>query len=204
MFCFRMEGGLLGVEVGDQAGDGAATVADAVLVLGRHLGESAAITLDGLEYAVVAEATSAVALGEDDALDLSLEQVHLIALQQDDGGVETGGAIVDSIEFFQHLVDVGLAVVTRPGIACRVHPRLATQGVNLQPRVVAEAVITVVFLDVTGFDLGITLDIVGSFGNILVTTYVGQTEHLVTVAEHLPQLLQLVGVVGSKNYLLHL
>lgn len=56
-----------------QAGDSTATVTDAVLILGRHLGEGTTVTLNRLEDAVIAKASSAVALGENNTLDLTLE-----------------------------------------------------------------------------------------------------------------------------------
>ena len=71
---------LVAVQVLHQASHRAATVTDAVLVLWRHLGKGAAISLDGLENAVVAKAARAMALGEDHTLDLALKHVHLIAL----------------------------------------------------------------------------------------------------------------------------
>ena len=98
-----------------------------------------------------------MALGENNALDLTLKHVHLVALQQSNGGAETGGAVVDSIEFFQHFINVGLAIMARTGIACRVHTGFAAQGIDFQSRVVAEAVIAVMLLDVAGLHLGIAL-----------------------------------------------
>ena len=94
--------------------------------------------------------------------------------------------------------------MARTGIACRVYARLSIERINLQSRVVTEAVIAIMFLDKTGLHLGIFLDEMASFGNILVTTDVGETQNLVGVTQHLPQLLQLVCIVGSKNNLLHL
>ena len=191
-------------QVFHEAGDSAAAVADAVLVLGRHLGKGTAVTLDGLENAVVAEATRAVALGKDNALDLSLEQVHLVTLQQGYSGAETSRAIADSIEFFQHFVNIGLAVMTWSGITCRVNSRLTIKGINFQSSVVAEAVITVMLLDIAGLHLGIFLDGMAGFGNILMASDVGQTQNFIGIAQHLTQLLQLVCIVGGKNNLLHL
>ena len=93
--------------------------------------------------------------------------------------------------------------MTRSGIACRVHAWFSAQCVNLKSRVVAETVITIFFLDKTGLDLGIFLDEMASFWNIFVTTDVSETQHFVTVPDHLPQLLQLVRIVSRKNNLLH-
>ena len=93
--------------------------------------------------------------------------------------------------------------MTWTGITCRVHSRLSAQGVNLQTRVVTEAVIAVIFLDITSLDLGIFLDEMASFWYILMTADVGETQHFIAVANHLPQLLQLVCIVGRKNNLLH-
>ena len=109
-----------------QSGNGTTSVADAILVLRGHLGKSAAVPFHGLEDAVITETSRAVALGEDNTLDLALEHVHLIALQQSNGGAETCRALGHSLQLVEHLVDVGLAVVTRPGITRRVHARFAT------------------------------------------------------------------------------
>ena len=94
--------------------------------------------------------------------------------------------------------------MARTGIACRVHTGFAAQGIDFQSRVVAEAVIAVMLLDVAGLHLGIALDDVGSFGDILVAAYIGQTKHFIQVANHLAEFLQLVDIIGSKNYLLHI
>ena len=109
---------LMAIEKGNQAGHGTATVADAVLVLRQHLCKGAAVTLNRLENAVVAEASSAVTLGENDALDLAFKQMHFIALQQDYSSAKTSGALAHTLQLGQHFVDVGLAVMSRTSIAC--------------------------------------------------------------------------------------
>ena len=184
-------------------GYSATAMANAVLVLGRHLGKGAAITLNRLENAIVAEASCTVTFSEDDALDLSLEHVHLVTLQQSDSSAESGSAIVDSIEFFQHFINVCLTVMTWSSIACRIDTRLTIQGINFQSRVITEAVIAIMFLDITGLHTGIFFDEIGSFWDILMASDVGKAQYFVTVAQHLPQLLQLVGIVGRKDNFLH-
>ena len=106
-------------------------------------------------------------LGKDNTLDLTLKHVHLITLQQGDGGAETGRAFGHAGKFPEHLVDVGLTVVTWAGISCRVNARFTVKGINFQASVVAETVITVMLLDIACLHLGIALDVVGSLGDIL-------------------------------------
>ena len=107
---------LLTVEKFHQAGDSTATVADAVLFLRRHLGKSAAVTLERLENAIVAKTTLSTALGKNHTLDLAFEHVHFIALQQSNGGAETGSPLGNAQHPEKHLIDIGLAVMAR---ACK-------------------------------------------------------------------------------------
>ena len=93
--------------------------------------------------------------------------------------------------------------MTWSGIACRIDTRFTIQGINFQSRVIAEAIIAVMFLDITGLHTGIFFDEIGSFWDILMASDVGKAQYFVTVAQHLTQLLQLVGIVGCKDNFLH-
>ena len=70
---------------------------------------------------------------------------------------------------------IGLAVVVCAlGVARAVDSRLATQGIDLQSRIVGKAVVAIVVEDVLGFGETILLQRSPVFGNILVATDVGQ------------------------------
>ena len=156
-------------------------------------------------------------LGENHTLDLAVKELHLLKPQRELGGVvlltlnernhraEAGCALLHGhiLHFTQHTVDVAVAVVRHAAIACRVHTGSATQRVNLQSRVVAEAVVAIMVGHIARLHLGITLQGVGRFGYILMAANVVQTQYLNLVAHYLAQFLQLMGIIGSKNYLFH-
>ena len=129
--------------------------------------------------------------------------MHLVALQQDDGGAEAGSAFGNPFELAEHLVDVGFAVMARTGIACRMYTRLAVERINLKSRVVAETVVAVMLLDIQRLHAGIAFDSGCCFRDILMTTDVGQSKHLIYITQHLAQLLQFVRIIGRKDNLLH-
>ena len=144
-----------------------------------------------------------MALGEDAAIHTTLKQMLLAVLDQADDSAEVGGALLQGHigHQTQHLVDVALAVVSHAAIACAHHTRLAAQGINLKTRVVAEAVVAIMLLDILGLETRVALDGGGCLGNLLVTVDVGQAQHLVVAAHDLAQFLQLMGIVGSEYYL---
>ena len=60
------------------------------------------------------------------------------------------------------------------GVARAVDSRLATQGIDLQSRIVGKAVVAIVVEDVLGFGETVLLQRNTILGNVLVATDVGQ------------------------------
>ena len=86
------------------------------------------------------------------------------------------------------------------GIARTVDAGFATKGVDFQSRVIGEAAHVVVVNNVLCFLQGVLLQCVVILWNILMTANVAQRENLMLLAENLPNLIQLVLVVGCKYY----
>ena len=190
---------ILLVEKFDQAGHGTATVANAVLFFGRHLGKCTAVTFNWLENTVIAESSCTVAFGKDNSLDLALKQVHFLTLQQGYSRAETGCTLGYPLKFLQYLIDVGLAIMPWSGIARRVNTGFTIQGINLKSGIVAKAVITIMLLDIKCLHFGISFDKIGGFGYIFMATNVGKTKYFVAFTYHLTQFLELVRIVRRKN-----
>ena len=59
-------------------------------------------------------------------------------------------------------------------------------------------------LDIAGFDFGIAPERVGSFGNIVVTSYIVERHHVPFIAHNPAYLFELMGIVCGEYYIARL
>lgn len=159
----------------------AAAVADAVLGGGIHLREGLVVAV-GEEHRVVAEAVGAALLGEDDAVHAALEEVLLAVQDQGDHGLETGPAVLHAAHLREELADVVLVGAALAGVTGGIDARLSVQCLDLQSRVVGEAVAMVVLHDVLGFLQSVAFQRVGGLRDVGAAEF-GQVEDVVIRAE---------------------
>ena len=170
-------------------------MADAVFLLGAHFGEGEA-GFFGRKHGVVAEAVGASGLCDDIAFDDALKETFAFALNQTDDRAEAGAPVRLALEALQQQPDVGTAVVAVAvtvdgGETCGVDAGLSAESVHFKPRVVGKTVHAVVLMHVAGFLAGVALKGVARFGNVFVTTYVGEPFHDELFSQNLTNLAQL-------------
>ena len=90
-----------------------------------------------------------------------------------------------------------------PCEARRVDPRCSIKSLDLEPRIIGEAIEPVALPDVTRLDESIALQGIGSLRDLLVTPDVSETDHLQTPREEGTDLLQLMGIIARKYQLFH-
>ncbi len=91
------------------------------------------------------------------------------------------------------------ALTVGTGVVCGTHAGFTIQGVNLQAGVLAEAVLSVVIEHVVGLDAGVTFEGVGRFGDGFGTPDILQAAEGVAVTQLLPDLGDLMEVVGCED-----
>ena len=90
-----------------------------------------------------------------------------------------------------------------PCEARRVDPRCSVKSLDLEPRIIGEAIESVALPDVTRLDESITLQGIGSLRDLLMTPDVSETDHLQTSREEGTDLLQLMSIIARKYQLFH-
>lgn len=97
----------------------------------------------------------------------------------------------------------GIIAVTA-GITCAEHPRSTPERIDFKPGIVGKTIVAITFLHPPRFLKGILLESRTSLGDIIVTPDVGKRKDRETPAENLSDLGELMAVVCSENYLIHL
>ncbi len=178
-------------------------MADGVLLLGGHVRKGAGVAL-GREQGVVAEAFGPGPLEGDRAPARAFDEVLLAAAKEANGRSELGGACfggsgANAVELGEELCHVGFGVAVGAGVTCAQHAGRPFEGLDLQARVVREAIEPVVGDHVAGFELGIALKGRSILDDFLVAADVGQALDAVPVAEHFLEFAHLVGVVRGEH-----
>ena len=143
-------------------------MADGVFYFVAQLGKGLVVAI-GLEDGVVAEALGAPLLLGDLAVATAFEVIGFAVEVQRNAGAEGRLAVGLPLHGSQHLVDVVLVGAMLTGITCRIDTWGTVQGFHLEARVICEAVHVVLVRDEVRLDLGVALDGVGVFDDILVT-----------------------------------
>ena len=93
--------------------------------------------------------------------------------------------------------------MSRSGISGRIYSGGTAESVDHETGVVGKAVISIALLDITGLHKGISLECVGSLGNVVMASYLRERQYLEPVADDAAQLGELMVIVGGKYYFLH-
>ena len=150
---------------------------NSVFLLATHLGKSPVAALR-IEQRIVAEASLAVLLGGNRASNDSLKEILLSIQNQRYGRSELRCAILCAAESLQQKTLVGLIVVAIGRITCRAYPRLATQSINLQTRIIGKAIEPRAGVDIARLRERITLERRLILGNILRNAALTQRHNL--------------------------
>ncbi len=169
-----------------------------VLLLGTHLGEGA-VEAVGDKQRIVPEAAAAGRAFGYASLDDTLEEVLLAALDERYDRAETRTAVVAARKLRQQTSVVGLEVVAVGGITRRMNARRTAQSLDLQARVVGEAVAAGAVVYVVRLLRGVALQRGLLLGYIFGYAALARCGEAESVAQHGLDLRELVGVVGCKN-----
>ena len=191
------------MEIAGEALDSTSAVAHRILLLTTQLGESLLASL-GTEDGVIAEAMFTGALERDLAIDCTLEEVRPVFVDESDDGAEAGTTWSrHPLETLQKESNILFEGSMLPCEACGVDSRSSVKSLDLEPRIIGEAIESVALPDVTCLDESISLQGIGSLRDLLVTPDVSETDHLQTPREEGTDLLQLMGIIARKYQLFH-
>lgn len=191
------------MEIAGEALDSTSAVAHRILLLTTQLGESLPASLR-TEDGVIAEAMVTGALERDLAIDCALEEVRPVFVDKGDDGTEAsttwGRYTLETLQKEGYILFEGSML---PCEARRVDPRCSVKSLDLEPRIIGEAIEPVALPDVTRLDESITLQGIGGLRDLLMTPDVSETDHLQTSREEGTDLLQLMGIIARKYQLFH-
>lgn len=191
------------MEIAGEALDSTSAVAHRILLLTTQLGESLLASLR-TEDGVIAEAMVTGALERDLAIDCALEEVRPVFVDKGDDGTEAsttwGRYTLETLQKEGYILFEGSML---PCEARRVDPRCSVKSLDLEPRIIGEAIEPVALPDVTRLDESIPLQGIGGLRDLLVTPDVSETDHLQTSREEGTNLLQLMGIIARKYQLFH-
>lgn len=191
------------MEIAGEALDSTSAVTHRILLLTTQLGESLLASL-GAENGVIAEAMVTGALERDLAIDCALEEVRPVFVDKGDDGTEAsttwGRYTLETLQKEGYILFEGSML---PCEARRVDPRCSVKSLDLEPRIIGEAIEPVALPDVTRLDESIPLQGIGGLRDLLVTPDVSETDHLQTSREEGTNLLQLMGIIARKYQLFH-
>ena len=191
------------MEIASQALDSTSAVTHRILLLTTQLGESLLASL-GAENGVIAEAMVTGALERDLAIDCALEEVRPVFVDEGDDGTEAGTTwgryTLKTLQKEGYILFEGSML---PCEARRVDSRSSVKSLDLEPRIIGEAIEPVALPDVTRLDESIPLQGIGGLRDLLVTPDVSETDHLQTSREEGTNLLQLMGIIARKYQLFH-
>ena len=191
------------MEIAGEALDSTSAVTHRILLLTTQLGESLLASLR-TEDGVIAEAMVTGALERDLAIDCALEEVRPVFVDKGDDGTEAsttwGRYTLETLQKEGYILFEGSML---PCEARRVDPRCSVKSLDLEPRIIGEAIEPVALPDVTRLDESIPLQGIGGLRDLLVTPDVSETDHLQTSREEGTNLLQLMGIIARKYQLFH-
>ena len=191
------------MEIASEALDSTSAVAHRILLLTTQLGESLLASLR-TEDGVITEAMVTGALERDLAIDCALEEVRPVFVDKGDDGTEAsttwGRYTLETLQKEGYILFEGSML---PCEARRVDPRCSVKSLDLEPRIIGEAIEPVALPDVTRLDESITLQGIGGLRDLLMTPDVSETDHLQTSREEGTNLLQLMGIIARKYQLFH-
>lgn len=191
------------MEIAGEALDSTSAVAHRILLLTTQLGESLLASLR-TEDGVIAEAMVTGALERDLAIDCTLEEVRPVLIDKGDDGAEAGTTWsrypLETLQKEGYILFEGSML---PCEARRVDSRSSVKSLDLESRIIGEAIEPVALPDVTRLDEGIPLQRIGGLRDLLVTPDVSETDHLQTPREEGTDLLQLMSIIARKYQLFH-
>ena len=191
------------MEIAGEALDSTSAVTHRILLLTTQLGESLLASL-GAENGVIAEAMVTRALESNLSIDSTLEEVGPVLIDKGDDGTEAGTTwgryTLETLQKEGYILFEGSML---PCEARRVDPRCSVKSLDLEPRIIGEAIESVALPDVTRLDESITLQGIGSLRDLLMTPDVSETDHLQTSREEGTDLLQLMSIIARKYQLFH-
>ena len=191
------------MEIAGEALDSTSAVTHRILLLTTQLGESLLASF-GAEDGVIAEAMVTRALESNLSIDSTLEEVGPVLIDKGDGGAEAsttwGWYTLETLQKEGYILFEGSML---PCEARRVDPRCSVKSLDLEPRIIGEAIESVALPDVTRLDESITLQGIGSLRDLLMTPDVSETDHLQTSREEGTDLLQLMSIIARKYQLFH-
>ena len=191
------------MKIASEALDSTSAVAHRILLLTTQLGESLLTSL-GAEDGVIAEAMVTGALERDLAIDCALEEVRPVLIDKGDDGTEAGTTwgryTLETLQKEGYILFEGSML---PCEARRVDSRSSVKSLDLEPRIIGEAIEPVALPHVARLDEGIPLQRIGGLRDLLVTPDVSETDHLQTSREEGTDLLQLMGIIARKYQLFH-
>ena len=191
------------MEIAGEALDSTSAVTHRILLLTTQLGESLLASF-GAEDGVIAEAMVTRALESNLSIDSTLEEVGPVLIDKGDDGTEAsttwGRYPLETLQKEGYILFEGSML---PCEARRVDPRCSVKSLDLEPRIIGEAIESVALPDVTRLDESITLQGIGSLRDLLMTPDVSETDHLQTSREEGTDLLQLMSIIARKYQLFH-
>lgn len=191
------------MEIAGEAPDSTSAVAHRILLLTTQLGESLLASLR-TEDGVIAEAMVTGALERDLAIDCALEEVRPVLIDKGDDGTEAGTTWGRyPLETLQKESNILFEGSMLPCEARRVDPRSSIKSLDLESRIIGEAIEPVALPDVTRLDESISLQGIGGLRDLLMTPDVSETDHLQTSREEGTDLLQLMSIIARKYQLFH-
>ena len=191
------------MEIAGEALDSTSAVTHRILLLTTQLGESLLASLR-TEDGVIAEAMVTGALERDLAIDCALEEVRPVFVDESDDSTEAGTTWGRyPLETLQKESNILFEGSMLPCEARRVDPRCSVKSLDLEPRIIGEAIEPVALPDVTRLDESIALQGIGGLRDLLMTPDVSETDHLQTSREEGTDLLQLMSIIARKYQLFH-
>lgn len=191
------------MEIAGEALDSTSAVTHRILLLTTQLGESLLASF-GAEDGVIAEAMVSGALERDLAIDCALEEVRPVFVDESDDSTEAGTTWGRyPLETLQKESNILFEGSMLPCEARRVDPRCSVKSLDLEPRIIGEAIEPVALPDVTRLDESIALQGIGGLRDLLMTPDVSETDHLQTSREEGTDLLQLMSIIARKYQLFH-
>jgi len=191
------------VEIASQALDSTSAVTHRILLLTTQLGESLLASF-GAEDGVIAEAMVTRALESNLSIDSTLEEVGPVLIDKGDDGAEAGTTWSrHPLETLQQEGNILFEGSMLPCEACGVDSRSSVKSLDLESRIIGEAIEPVALPHVARLDEGIPLQRIGGLRDLLVTPDVSETDHLQTSREEGTNLLQLMGIIARKYQLFH-
>lgn len=191
------------MKIAGEALDSTSAVAHRILLLTTQLGEGLRASL-GTEDGIIAEAMVTRALERDLTIDCALEEVRPVFVDESDDGTEASTAWsrhpLETLQKEGYILFEGRML---PCEARRVDPRCSVKSLDLESRIIGEAIESVALPDVTRLDESIALQGIGSLRDLLMTPDVSETDHLQTSREEGTDLLQLMSIIARKYQLFH-